>query len=630
MIQTEVQINKCFAAYTLFRELYESDKDIYIILGRFIENVLIEECKYNFVANEIVVLLNAKYGFQIPEAVIKNSLKKISNIKLENHQYYIDIPFKKESFVDDKLLEIKKNNEIIINNLYSYIEEKKKFKLSEQERLVITEAFFSYIIDQDNENIKYKKLISGFILTNEKNEEIQKVLNNAKEGVVLYSALQYTPEEFSTLKWDNKLTLYLDIEIIFSLAGYNGKLSQEIVVDLMNLIKDANRKSNKHNKMNIINLFYFEEIEKEIDNYFFAAEKKIDGSKRLVEMKPAMASILDGCKSKFDIIEKKAKLFKLLKSWDISKDSYSEYYQETNHKYYIGGDLAAEDMQKELSRHTEIEDISYCLTLLSKVNIMRKDKQTNFDNANFHFLTANGFYHECAKIIALKRNHDTFLTVNIDFLTNKLWIKLNKGFSNSNKPKNFDIITKAQIIISNQITNSLLHKYEELIIKFKNKEIDESIAALALVEIRQRNIFPENINESNVNEIISFTEEGISSVIEEQKSQKLKYDVAENQVAKLSEELEYAKCRLSIFESKELKKINLIKNITKIGKGLLLIGIPISVLIISVILIINKQRQIIAISLGVIGLLGTIFGILCFFGFDYKGIKNKIASIGTT
>ena len=62
MIQIEVQINKCFVAYTLFRELYESDKDIYIILGIFIENMLIEECKYNFVANEIVVLLNTKYS----------------------------------------------------------------------------------------------------------------------------------------------------------------------------------------------------------------------------------------------------------------------------------------------------------------------------------------------------------------------------------------------------------------------------------------------------------------------------------------------------------------------------------------------------------------------------------------
>ena len=107
-----------------------------------------------------------------------------------------------------------------------------------------------------------------------KNKKYKKALNNAKEGLVLYSVLQYTPEEFSTLKSYNKLTLYLDIEIIFSLAEYNGKLSQEIVVDLMTLIKDANRKSTKHDKMNIINLFYFEEIEKEIDNYFFAAEQK--------------------------------------------------------------------------------------------------------------------------------------------------------------------------------------------------------------------------------------------------------------------------------------------------------------------------------------------------------------------
>ena len=46
--------------------------------------------------------------------------------------------------------------------------------MKKRERLVITEAFFPYLIDQDNENIKYKNLISGFILTNEKKQEIQK------------------------------------------------------------------------------------------------------------------------------------------------------------------------------------------------------------------------------------------------------------------------------------------------------------------------------------------------------------------------------------------------------------------------------------------------------------------------
>lgn len=54
----------------------------------------------------------------------------------------------------------------------------------------------------------------------------------------------------------------------------------------------------------------------------------------------------------------------------------------------------------------------------------------------------------------------------IDFITNKFWFKLKKGFSNkSSLPKSFDVVTKAQIILSSQLNQCCV----QAIINFKSK-----------------------------------------------------------------------------------------------------------------------------------------------------------------
>jgi hypothetical protein len=630
MINGSAQTQKCLAAYSVFRELYDNNKDVYGILAEFIKDSITEDGKHNFVGNEVVALLDKKYGFQIPEAVIKNAIKRIPNIKKENHQYYIEKPFEKIESLDKLMLETKHHNDLIIKKLNEYIESKIERNLSNLDKNEILDCFSHFILNQSNGYSKYQKLISAFILVNERDDGIMKALNCAKEGVILYSGLQYTPEEFSTLKWDTDLELFLDTEILFSLVGYNGDFSQAIVLDLMKLIREANDKSFRSDKTRKIILYYFDEIQKEVSEFFKAAEHKLGESKRTVETKPAMQAIMDGCKTKADIIEKKVRFDQVLNSWGIIKDDYDEYYTESNHKYYLGGESAVSELKEELSRYTEKKDIEYCLTLLSKINIHRKDKKTTFEKAKYHFLTANGMYHECARKIAVKRDHDAFLTANVDFLTDKIWIKLNKGFSENGMPKSFNVITRAQTVISNQIHTSVLKKYEELEEKRKKNEIDEKTANLSLLEIRRKIVMPESINFSNVEEMLVFTEEGLAAVIEDQKFQKASHDKAIGEAVGLRTELDIANTKLRKFEEKEGRKQRRLMALKKVGKAFILIVFPILIFFGAVVVTINKQIFEIAVSVGALALIGTILGILRFFGYDYKELKNKITNRKTS
>ena len=66
---------KRLAACAVFRELYESKKDIFGIIAEFLKSVIIENKKHTFDSTEITQFLRTTYGFDIPEAVINTSYK---------------------------------------------------------------------------------------------------------------------------------------------------------------------------------------------------------------------------------------------------------------------------------------------------------------------------------------------------------------------------------------------------------------------------------------------------------------------------------------------------------------------------------------------------------------------------
>ena len=74
-------------------------------------------------------------------------------------------------------------------------------------------------------------------------KKITEYLNSVREGVILYTGLNYNIDEIGSLKRD--LTLYLDMEVLFDIYGYNGEVFQRLALDLFKLARDANSKEKK-------------------------------------------------------------------------------------------------------------------------------------------------------------------------------------------------------------------------------------------------------------------------------------------------------------------------------------------------------------------------------------------------
>jgi hypothetical protein len=200
---------------------------------------------------------------------------------------------------------LENNQEKIVSELEGYIEKKLKRKLSTTEKRSVYNLLFEYLIQNSIKQDMFGKLIVAFVLENRNNTGVTECLNIIKEGVLFYSAFQYTPEDYSSNLWETKLVLYFDTEHLFSIYGLNGNLYEQNVSELLDLIRDINKASNKRTKERTIQLRYFKENEQEINHYFNSAKSIVQNHKDTLREKPAMLAILNGCSDISDILEKK-------------------------------------------------------------------------------------------------------------------------------------------------------------------------------------------------------------------------------------------------------------------------------------------------------------------------------------
>src|SRR5690606_11021432 len=133
-------------------------------------------------------------------------------------------------------------------------------------------------------------------------------------------------------------------------------------------------------------------------------------------------------------------------------------------------------------------------------------------------------------------------------LTNKLWFKLNKGFGKGDYPRTFDIVTKAQIILSTQLNDSVGDKFDELQIKFKNGALTEEQAVASIAELRRQAKRPEDINEYDVDDVLkSIEESSIEDYLKEQ-------EIFKNRAAKQEQENKRLKENIEKIEKEKQQK----------------------------------------------------------------------------
>lgn len=83
-------ISRLLASLAVFRELYDSKKDIYGIIAEFLREVIIEKAKHKFNLAEITRIVNSYYYFNLPESVVMSSLAQLEFINKSNGYFIVN------------------------------------------------------------------------------------------------------------------------------------------------------------------------------------------------------------------------------------------------------------------------------------------------------------------------------------------------------------------------------------------------------------------------------------------------------------------------------------------------------------------------------------------------------------
>jgi len=488
--------SKLLASLAVFREIYDSKKDVYVVIAEFIREVIISNAKHQFNLTEITQLLNSTFDFKIPDAVVKTSLSKLDSIEKINGFYNVNISTLKKTDFVEKQNEIQKSNTFLIDNLLAYIEEEKKEKLNGKEKGMVVDSLCSFLLDDlgSQEHLKY---ISAFIIKNRIDSNFANQLSLIKEGIILYSGIKYSNDLLNVGSWTTPLTIFIDTEVLFNFAGYDGELYRTLFIDFLTFVQEINKKDSSK----LIHLLYFTDVTNEIERFFAKAEQIVLGKERLIPSRTAMASIVDGCKSASDVITKKTIFYELLLKNEIFEDNYADYYLPDNHIYNISDKNTIATVSKSLGK----EDISEHLNFLNYISIHRKDSnKNNFENIGSILLSGNTLTQKVAWHDEIKKDGFVPLVTNLSFLTNKFWFKLNKGFGKEGYPKSFDVITKAQMVLATQLNDSVGVQFEILQTKYKKGELTEDQAIATIANLRKQTIRPENIDEENLSNVLFY------------------------------------------------------------------------------------------------------------------------------
>lgn len=513
------------ASYVTYKELYANDsyRSAYQILAEFIKYVIASEEIYSFSVPEMKKKIQDVFGFQLPIAVIKSAIKKIEYIeRIQNRE---DYSVNRQNLkVDPKFSQYKekaeKENSELTERLIVYVEGKRQCVINRKE---LVQELIAYLLDESNGG-KYQEDISAFILDSSEDEELVKQLNAIREGSILYMGLNCNITEIGSITHD--LTLYLDMEILFDIYGYNGEVFKSLADDLFSLVKEANKTSRK------IKLKYFEETKREISDFFLAATEIVKTG-RYIRENVAMKAIVNGCKDSTDVSDKESDFFHELQyKYGITIDDRKNYYTEADYVANLEGSYLVDEEQQLGLRH------------LSNINKLRKNQiYHDYTSVGYLFITETWKTLELAKKIAdefseKQENCDDGnicrLAVDMSFLTNILWYKLNRGFGAMNYPHNLNSVVKAKIVLANFISQNVTATYNRYRKEYADGVLTAEQMAGRLLGLREKATKPEDITVENLSDNLNFDPNYLCRYEEERELQRVKLEEKEELIQQLT------------------------------------------------------------------------------------------------
>lgn len=502
---------KCMASLATFRKMVQDHKSIYDVVAELSGQIIIENGLHTIDLGSLRRHLKEDAGVDVPTSIVKASVKRLDYVNFDKGLLTINerLTVERQNHVLAELNANKEKDNRVFDSLMSFIEEKLHNTLSAEERTFLKEDFCSYIVD-DSYNTKYAELISNFILSKKDEDDFGGKMRQIREGMIILLGLSYNVNEEQIDIVDTSLCLYLETELLFHMAGYNGELFKSFFEEFYAQVEAINKKAGKA----LVKLFYFEETLQEIDRYFKTAEDIIEKKARLDYTKTAMRTIVEGCIERYDVLQKKAEFMKLLTEKNILLDKQSNYYEKENFALNVEEQKIIDELVNEgIDRHKAYEK----LRLINYIFIKRGNKfHQYFRNVGHILVSANSLTFNVAKHTDLHNQNDVPLAWSIDRLTSRFWLTLNRGLIPSTQLRSFDLISKARVVLSNKVNSSVERLFYEIDSGLKDGTLTKEKAILGIIELRKNCVTPDEINEDEVDSYLAIiNEDSIQHVIAE-------------------------------------------------------------------------------------------------------------------
>ena len=493
---------RLLASVALFRKLYDNNKDSYDVLAEFLRASINIKRLWRFTVEDCSDALKKSFGFQIPSAVLKSCLRRRlkGEVELAQGLFTVTDQFRKSDSLQEQIASAQFEQEKIIIELIRFSEELNERSLSNTEEQQLRDDFHQYFLGGLRPG-KNHLCISRFIVANSNDSSFTEKLNHLEEGLILYQGIEYSPNTGDVNSWRADYDIYLDTEILFWANGYDGILFESIFKEFVDLVKEMNSKASSTAK---IRLKYFPEAKLEIDSIFNAAEYILMGNRLSDPSKTAMQYLLNGCSSPSDIVEKKGKFFALLSRYKITEEPYHDYYNPPDYNCE-SNDLVSE-LVADFPDATR-DKIANSLKFFTKINYLRKGvSNKGLEQSRAVLVSGKNITRQLAFHPSILRTEGAIpYSTDIEYLTERLWFKLGRGFGGERKsPVAFDVVSRAQVILSSQICNKVSGEYKSLIAKVERGEMSANDASYIVNDLKNRPVKPEELDAESVEELADF------------------------------------------------------------------------------------------------------------------------------
>lgn len=526
---------KCMASLVTFRNMYNK-ADIYDVIAELALQTIVEKGVSTSRIDQFCSLFRDETGIETPFSIIETSLKRLSYVQIDHKLITVTDKLTKDvcETVKQNVYEQEQKNNALFESLKVHVEKELDRQLTPDEDKSLINTLCSHIVDESYPG-PFVENVCSFILKNQDNREFMEYLNLLREGTIIFVGYTYTAQDGYFDKIDNVIHIYCETEILFHMAGYNRPLYKTLFDEFYNQVEAINKK--KRNP--IIRLYYFEETEVEIDNYFKTACNIVERNQIPDPTKQAMVSICEGCTEAYQVKEKQAEFKRLLKEHHISLDSQNSYNDVGNYELTI-----------EHGKFLDIEDasedkINEKLKFLNNINVKRDGRpQRVFRNVGHILLSGNSLTFRIAFDEAVRQKGSLPLVFSLSSLTNRFWLALNKGLVPDMKLSNFNMVAKSRVALANRLNVAVTKIYKELEIEMASGKMSMEQVRDNLAELRRDCKSPDQINEDEVDNCLSIIKNG---------ELELYISVKENEKRRVEERIKDADEKVKVAEDRVIE-----------------------------------------------------------------------------